>query len=306
MPAAPRSLMLLFFGSILSSNAQTVDIHSLDASVDPFKTVALDYSENVSFASNRPLNRTFLLPKVGKTLADPIKTEPVYLTQDSVTLEDIRIKSREDESVIDLSPLKETSVYRKADRVRLQVSTDKAANLQDGLAEISAAYRKPAIKSEEPDCEAITLSVAHRIKVDVSKVLEIVESEVSANPNCACEIVKIAIQESEADIELTADITEVAIVAAPDHMRLISQCAIAAMPEALAAIQDVLARYDANSGDSYSAKDSKSGKSGKDGVASQITPPPAPPNPLDLPSYFPIIPIFPNGPPVIEVTTPNP
>jgi hypothetical protein len=70
-------------------------------------------------------------------------------------------------------------------------------------------------------------------------------------------------------------------------MRIASQCAIATMPESVAAVQALLARLDPNSGNAevYSSKSAKSAKSAKVAVVAE----PAP-NPLDR-LYFP--PIYP-------------
>ena len=121
-------------------------------------------------------------------------------------------------------------------------------------------------------------------------MLEVVESEVAANPSCACEIVKTAIKASDADVELVVAIVETSINVAPDSMRIVSQCAIAAMPEAIAAVQALLAKLDPNAGDAaHSAKSSKSAKGSKSAkvavAATVITP-----NPLDLPPPFPPVP----------------
>jgi hypothetical protein len=92
-------------------------------------------------------------------------------------------------------------------------------------------------------------------------------------------------------------------------MRMISQCAIATMPESVAEVQALLAKLDPNSGDSdvyssKSAKDSTDSKDAKDSKVAAIVAPPIP-NPLDLPpTYPPIIPL----PPIVTppVTNVNP
>ena len=169
-----------------------------------------------------------------------------------------------------------------------------ANSLQTGLIRMSAISRESAKRApiaanpEGADCKAIALSIDARIKLDVSKVLEIVESEVAANPTCACEIVKMAITASNADVAQVVAIVEVAINAAPDSMRIISQCAIATVPEAIAEVQALLAALDPNTGDGdgYSSKSAKSAKGAKDAeVASMVAP--AMENPLNRP-YFPM------------------
>jgi hypothetical protein len=225
----------------------------------------------------------------------------VYAAQDSLTLDTRSADSRKVESVVDLSVLSNPSPYRK-----VAVSTGgqpyevTADGLETGLALISAVYRESGKREQTSDCNSVALSAEQRIRLDISKVLEVVESEVTANPSCACEIVKTAIKASEADVAMVVSIVETSINAAPDSMRIVSQCAIAAMPEAIGEVQALLARLDPNSGDAdvYSSKSAKSAKSAK--VAAIVSPAAA--NPLDLPPTGPPImppPIIP--PPVTEV-----
>jgi hypothetical protein len=143
------------------------------------------------------------------------------------------------------------------------------------------------------ECSSISLSVKAAVASEQSKVLEIVTNEVSASPSCSCEVVKAAIEGSGADVKTVAAITEAAILAAPDQMRLIAQCAIAAAPDALVEVQAVLAKLDPNAGDSgQSAKSAKGAKAPIGEVAAM-------PNPLDFPGKTRIPPLFPFFPPII-------
>lgn len=163
----------------------------------------------------------------------------------------------------------------------------------------------PASAAPQPaadPCLKLPAQVQARIKEDASKLTEIVADLVTQNPACACEIVKAAIDASKADAKTVAAIVEAAINAAPEHMRLIAQCAIAAAPDALAEVQAVLARLDPNRGES--AESSKSAKSAKipapQGEVAQM------PNPLDFPGMGPAGPT-PGGPggfPLIPVVPP--
>ncbi|NQW99087.1 hypothetical protein HQ447_00405 [bacterium] len=94
------------------------------------------------------------------------------------------------------------------------------------------------------DCIALSASVKNAVAADKSRVLEVVSKEVSAAPGCACEIVKAAIVGSAADAKTVASIVESAAIAAPDQIRLISQCAVAVAPDARNAVQIVIARLD--------------------------------------------------------------
>ena len=302
----------MFLLCAASASAQFLEVP--DSSIRNSNDIGLELNDPSSFASDTFLNGNIQLPSVRKAESTPSEAAPVFVTQDAQTLAPSRGSIRKVESITDFSVLQQTSAYKNAARIKIMVSDQQASGIQAGLAQISAAYQKPAQHSESADCTAISLSVEHQVKIDSTKVLSIVESEIGANPSCACEIVKTAIKASGADEALVADITEVAITAAPESMRMISQCAIAAMPDALAAVQAVLAKLDPNSGDSsYSSKGSKSGKegfSGKDAKASVLDeaaagePPIPTPNPLDFIVRVPRIPP-PPVPPVVTDPDPN-
>ena len=129
------------------------------------------------------------------------------------------------------------------------------------------------------DCLALSLAVKNATAAEQSQVLEIVSREVAAAPLCSCEIVKAAIEGSAANSKTVAMIVQAAATAAPDQMRLISQCAVAVAPDALIEVQGVLALMDPNLGESgNSAKDAKA-------PAGEVA---AMPNPLDFPGQGPI------------------
>lgn len=295
-----------------SASAQLLE--APDLSIGKANVVGIETNDDSSFASDNFLSGILQIPSVRKAESSPSEAAPVFVRQDALTLAPSKGSVRKVESITDFSVLQEASAYKNAARIKIMVSDEQASGIQAGLAQITAAYQKPAQHSDSADCSAIGLSVEHQVKMDSTKVLSIVESEIGANPGCACEIVKTAIKTSGADEALVADIAEVAITAAPESMRMISQCAIAAMPDALAAVQAVLAKLDPNSGDtSYSSKGSKSGKeglSGKDAKAADLSevgpaePPIPTPNPLDIIVQVPRIPP-PPLPPVVTDPDPN-
>lgn len=162
---------------------------------------------------------------------------------------------------------------------------------------VAALGTVPAVATAEADCLNLAASVKVAVAEKPTDVLAVVEKEVSANPDCACEVVKAAIQESKADAKTVAAIVETAASVAPDKMRLISQCAVAVAPEALADVQAVLSRLDPNRGESgYSSKGSKDAK----GVA-EVKPAW---NPLDFPGTGPVGPT-PGGAPPINPGVPS-
>jgi hypothetical protein len=113
----------------------------------------------------------------------------------------------------------------------------------------------------EDNCASLSLALRDAITAKPADLLQLVEAKVSASPGCSCEVVKTAIEVTQADAKTVAAIVEAASSAAPDHMRLIAQCALAVAPDALADVQAVLAELDPSGGKSgNSAKDSKDAK----------------------------------------------
>jgi hypothetical protein len=267
-------------------------IATLSAQNSASTTHSPDFSENsdATVAKDKP---TFM---EGSSLVSPSVRQAVArarraLSEEKAGSSTQETNSQSAESMVDLNIRRKATSSRKvAVGTGSQPYEIEANSLETGLVQMTAVHRessKPAENAEGSDCKAVSLSVEQRIKSDVSRVLEIVESEVGANPSCACEIVKMAITASDPDVAKVVSIVETAINAAPESMRIISQCAIATAPDSIAQVQALLAELDPNTGDGDgdSAKSAKSAKSGKDAeVASMVAPPIE--NPLDRP-YFP-------------------
>ena len=297
-PVSPHMVAFLILGLMAPLSAQNL-VSTQNLSENSLKADA----SQPRFADVSALPGTYEVPAVEKAQGLVSDDHAVITSQDGLTLNDKQDSSRDVDSVVNLDVLRNPSPFRKmlasTQGKPYTVATD---SLQTGLALISAVYRESGKPDSSSDCSAIALSVEQRVKLDASKILEIVELETAANPGCACEIVKTAIKASEADSNQVVAIVEAAIHASPESMRIISQCAIAAMPESIAGVQALLAKLDPNAGETgYSAKSAKSGKDAK--VASIIAPPL--PNPLDRP-YFPLIPPVPPVPPPPPVTNVNP
>lgn len=96
------------------------------------------------------------------------------------------------------------------------------------------------------------------------------------DPDHACEIVKQAIVVTEADEKLVMRIVEAACMAAPEKMRLIAQCAMAASPDSLQGIQQILAKLDPGAGDSSISGKEVTGKETIDEKGGKPVPPAAP------------------------------
>lgn len=144
-----------------------------------------------------------------------------------------------------------------------------------GLLSSSAAFAKV-------DCVKLALSVKHAVAANPSATLQIVEREVSATPACACELVKAAIEGSKANVQLVAAIVETAATVAPEHRRLIGQCAVAVAPEALASVQAVLAKLEPQDKVSRPVSTAKNGM-GPGAKGAEVVPPQPASNPLDFP-----------------------
>ncbi len=303
-PVFPHMVALLVLSSIAPLSAQNIGSNPRSSETDTSSAVSLDDSSDVRFAEDTVLPGNYEVPALKKAQGQISDGKPVYAAQDALTLSTETSGPRNVESVVDLDVLRNPSPYRK-----VMVSTNSGApyeisadSLQNGLALISAVYRETGKSENGADCLKVALSVEQRIKLDPAKVLEVVESEVGANPACACEIVKMAIKASEADVQLVVSIVETAITVSPDSMRIVSQCAIATMPESITAVQALLAKLDPNSGDEgVSSKGSKSAKSAK--VASIVSEAAPTGNPLDLPPFPPLVP--PISPPVVTDVDPG-
>jgi|GEM_PF-1505523 len=144
------------------------------------------------------------------------------------------------------------------------------------LLALSAAGFAHAEKPSGADCLKLQASIKSEVTANQSLVLQIVERAVRENPACACEIVKTAIQATEADTKLVASIVEVVGVAVPEQLRLAAQCAVAVAPDALEDVQAVLAKLDPATGDGETV-------SAKGGVDKQPVATSDLPNPLDFP-----------------------
>ncbi len=301
-PVFPHMVALLVIGTVTPLFAQN-PVSTLRSFESNHRSDVLSGLADSSFPASSGLTGRFEVPATEKVQGDLPDSRPVYAAQDALTLAPLPSASRNVESVVDLNVLRNPSPYRKlAVSANAPMPYEIAENsLQNGLERISAVYRETGKPEKSADCSTISLSVEQRIRLDVSKALEVVESEVRANSACACEIVKAAISATDADVAMVVSIVETSITAAPEHMRIISQCAIASMPESVNEVQALLAKIDPNSGDAavYSSKSAKSAKSPKAAQTASIVSAPIgdPLNSLFMPVMTPLI----NTPPVTQV-----
>ncbi|HVJ45993.1 MAG TPA: hypothetical protein VM511_06365, partial [Luteolibacter sp.] len=223
-----RAVVLTLLGVISPLSAQNLSESTLVSDIRPLAVSDLEGRDLKRF-TGIDLPGTYEVPAT-KAKADPSHDGGAFVSLGN------GIQNGADlETVVDLSTLREPSPFRKVAVAAGTSSSEAAArNLPMGLALLSATYRAPGEKNvQSADCPALGLSIQQRVKMDPSKILEIVEAEITSNASCSCEIVKAALTAVNADAALTGQVVEVAVTAAPESMRIISQCAIATVPEAL-------------------------------------------------------------------------
>jgi hypothetical protein len=123
-----------------------------------------------------------------------------------------------------------------------------------------------------------------------------VYQQITEDPSTSCEVIKKAIVILNADKKTVARIVEAAIMASPENIRIITQCAIAVAPDALTEVQDVYNKYTKVGDGKGGAKSSKSAKQFFPKAAIQLPTK----NPLDILIIPPILPPVTQPP----VTTP--
>lgn len=278
------------------------------------KLANIDPGQDRGFSADSSVAGVHDVPALRKVRGEANEQNPVFVAQSVANLDSQSPNRSNLEAVVDLNLLREPSPFLKIPVSAAGGTGVSGEVMRKGLAMISAVYRETGKAEKAADCSSISLSVEQRIKLDTSKLLEIVGSEVAANPSCVCEIVKAAIKGSDADAATVVSIVEVSIGQAPESMRIAAQCAIAAVPESIDRVQALLTKLDPNGGDGGTS--SKSAKDAKGGVAAVETPVAAMANPLDFPGggpgprvLNPGVPLLPPRLPVIvspPVTSVNP
>ena len=159
----------------------------------------------------------------------------------------------------------------------------------------SALVFSTSLEANQIDCLKVAALATKQVTANPDDTLKIVERLTAANPSCACEVVKAAILEAEADRKLVAQIVAAAIEAAPDKTSLVTSCAVAVAPDALMEIKAVLAKLTPKAlptkGNDPVANGSKGGKEVI--VKEEVK------NPLDGPYLIPGLP--PIHPPIVPV-----
>ena len=125
--------------------------------------------------------------------------------------------------------------------------------ITSALVGAAMAAASPLAAAEAIDCATVGASVESAVKANESSVLAVVASKIQEVPDCACDVVKAAIRATKASDELTGQIVEAAVRAAPDQYKIIVECAVAVNSGAAAQIRAALQRV-------FGGKDGKGGK----------------------------------------------
>lgn len=132
---------------------------------------------------------------------------------------------------------------------------------------ISAGFNGFAFAAE---CDLIGQEVTKAVSEKPTKVLVIVDEMIAKNESCACEIVKAAINASDADKALVREIVVTAVSAAQGMAATIAECAVAEAPEAAseikAGLSEAFAGAKSDGGKTVVYDDGYSAKGGKDVV----------------------------------------
>jgi hypothetical protein len=111
--------------------------------------------------------------------------------------------------------------------------------------------------------EKVIAEVKSKVQASPSDVLEIVKVYVSAHKGLAGEIVKAAIEATQADISMVLAIVDAAVRVAPEQVATIGHYAAAVAPDAAPGIVAIVSNV-------ATAGDAKSGLGAKDAVASAL------------------------------------
>lgn len=100
-----------------------------------------------------------------------------------------------------------------------------ASLLSKRLAGLWLLTAATSLAQAAPKCDEIVSDVRSAILADRGKTLMVVEDALVINETCACEIVRTAIQASNADPDLVRQIVQTALAVAPKMAAVINECA---------------------------------------------------------------------------------
>ncbi len=98
------------------------------------------------------------------------------------------------------------------------------------------------------DCDSIAEDVGISIRKNRERLLVILEDALKSHGNCACEIVKVAVQAAGGSSSIVSQVVQTAVTVEPTRAAEISECAVAAAPSLATAIQGGLDRALSDSG----------------------------------------------------------
>ena len=95
-------------------------------------------------------------------------------------------------------------------------------------------------KSVVSDCAAVGREVRASVVKNPANLLPIVRKTLTANEDCACEVVRAAILAVESDPDLVRDIVITALMTAESRAAEIAECAVIAAPDSASAVKSAL------------------------------------------------------------------
>lgn len=113
---------------------------------------------------------------------------------------------------------------------------------KSSLAIVLSALAVSTAVAADKECPTVSTTVKTEVSAKPQDVLTVVAAQIAANPTCACEIVKAAIEAAKADKDLVGQIVFTAVTSAPAEATTIAECAVAASPEASENIKTALQR----------------------------------------------------------------
>ncbi|MEM9478529.1 MAG: hypothetical protein AAGA58_02580 [Verrucomicrobiota bacterium] len=94
--------------------------------------------------------------------------------------------------------------------------------------------------SAAKDCDKAAEKLESAIEKKPEEVLVLLTKSLGKNEDCACELIKVAIETTDADVALVRQIVTAAVLVEDVNPATVAECAIAARPEAASAIKAAL------------------------------------------------------------------
>ena len=138
------------------------------------------------------------------------------------------------------------------------------------VAALAVGFVSPALA--ETDCEKVSAEFASAVASKPDQLLTLVAEAVAKNETCACEVVQAAIKSVDADKAKVGDIVFTAVSVAPTMATTITECAVAAAPNATSEIKAALKSALSDKGSASYGKEPVYDKNPKGPVEEEVEP----------------------------------